>query len=661
MALLTLLPSDNMTVVYNMSLYDGKLGLFDMIDDFATLDTDKWHIYTDVGSVTHIGDTVEVYGPGNWNNGIVTKEKVNKGPLYSFLNLKVKRNRDDKPAAIGIVPNNGSPYFVPGGYGFYFQTAQNLFYLNNGSKTDTGVNYAANTYYNFVMKYTVTGIDYYLNDTYLVNKPYSRSDDYIFIGSYLQTTTVDSVSLHYANGLFTVHSNGDTKIDATAGYYLDIATFNYLATNIDFDWIKFYSSNDPTDPADGDYTYLTSWSQLTSLANTYHRYYWLQIKATTVNNDFAYFENITVDKVSADVTPPTDVSSVAAASGVSGTKFDLVTTFTGGSTLGVGTPYAGANLEIEKDETSYFLYADDTLNTVEDFSLLKLVGEDSERAVFELLQQDEIPTRFRLNTWDTAENKNSSDWYDFGPTTPDLSITDTEATITKSKDRFTNILVATKQGENTWIALGTRQGNGTIEFNQTLPNGNYTARVMSVGSPGTVSDAVDFVISNPLVINPYPGIHWDRWVFASICQHFDDRRGTLPMYVEGTHRDTRELEDFFELRVDGPWYSEISKNYWWVFIEINVLIQSAKNNTDFHRIRKMTGIISQILERCIKVYKYGNEPYDDSSLLGVLERQDDRRGKNADRIQINHFGQIEPKLKLEQSTVEAHYVMKLSV
>jgi len=246
------------------------------------------------------------------------------------------------------------------------------------------------------------------------------------------------------------------------------------------------------------------------------------------------------------------------------------------------------------------------------------------------------------------------------PLTPTLSVTDKVATIADGELTYENILLYTKESTNQWGTLGTRTGNGDIDFTAyDLPNGNYTLRVMSVGSPGTVSDTAALVINDAVAANLYPNSNWDRWIFASVSQHFEDRRGTVPMYIEGMHRDTNELEEFIELRIDGPWFTEISKNCWYIYVEINVLCQAVKNNQDFHRMRKLAGLVSNIFERCIRVYRYGNNPQDDQSVVGSLQRIDDHRGK--ERIQISHFGQIEPKMKLEQSTVETHYSMKLFV
>lgn len=145
--------------------------------------------------------------------------------------------------------------------------------------------------------------------------------------------------------------------------------------------------------------------------------------------------------------------------------------------------------------------------------------------------------------------------------------------------------------------------------------------------------------------------NWDRWIFASISQHFETNCGTFPMYIEGMKRDTSKLPEFFELRIDGPYYTEYAKDQWTVYVEINTLIQVTKDKTDFHKMRRRTGQISAIMEPCIILYRYGDTAPDDQEQFGYLERIDGDK----ERIQTSHFGQIEPRFELEQSTVEAHY------
>ena len=153
--------------------------------------------------------------------------------------------------------------------------------------------------------------------------------------------------------------------------------------------------------------------------------------------------------------------------------------------------------------------------------------------------------------------------------------------------------------------------------------------------------------------------HWPRWITASLNKHFDARKQTLPLFIEGMHRETRSEKDFLELRRDGPYLTELSKGVWKVYMEVNVLIQSAMDDTNMYRIDKSVGIVVAACT-AIPVYKYGDDPLvDDGSLLGCLKVVSDARGK--ERIQVNHFGKINPSTPLIQASVEVHYSMRLYV
>ncbi len=151
---------------------------------------------------------------------------------------------------------------------------------------------------------------------------------------------------------------------------------------------------------------------------------------------------------------------------------------------------------------------------------------------------------------------------------------------------------------------------------------------------------------------------WARWIKASIRVHMRPLlEAGHPMFIEGQHRDTDALPNFFELRVDGPRLRNVSKDCWKIRVEINILCQSVMNDTDSDIIDDMVGLAQSALTNLIEVFRYGNRPTDDDSFLGCLKRQDSKR--DVDFLEANRLGQIDIQTKLLQSMVEAHYVMDL--
>jgi len=151
---------------------------------------------------------------------------------------------------------------------------------------------------------------------------------------------------------------------------------------------------------------------------------------------------------------------------------------------------------------------------------------------------------------------------------------------------------------------------------------------------------------------------WPRWVFASVVSHFDNGKdSTTALYVTGEQQDLRNDTNLLELRMDGPALNEPSKDYWHLYIEVNVLVQCVVSDTDAHVIHRYAGQVAALMDEGIIIYKHGTGAGDDGTALGCMIPVSDVRGRK--KIQINHFGQIHPATKIMQATVEGHFEMYL--
>jgi len=146
--------------------------------------------------------------------------------------------------------------------------------------------------------------------------------------------------------------------------------------------------------------------------------------------------------------------------------------------------------------------------------------------------------------------------------------------------------------------------------------------------------------------------NWPRWVFASISKHFDDNRKGLPLFIEGQHRDTRTLKDFIELRLDGPQFTEVSHKCWRIYFEVNILVQSTMDESNYHRIHQNVGIVAAAFSD-IGLLRYGTGPGNDQEIWACARLIQDTRKRQ--HLDIFHFGQIDKKAPLMQATVEGHY------
>ena len=154
--------------------------------------------------------------------------------------------------------------------------------------------------------------------------------------------------------------------------------------------------------------------------------------------------------------------------------------------------------------------------------------------------------------------------------------------------------------------------------------------------------------------------NWARWIHASIGDHFANHFNaeSVPLFIEGQHRDTTDIQHFGELRIDGPRLYEISKDCWLFRVEVNILLTSSMDDLNYHVIQQNVGI-AQAGFTTINAYRYGNGPDDDDSFLGCLKLL--QSSEHRDFLEANQFGQIDIKTHILQATVEGHYKMLLTI
>ncbi len=150
--------------------------------------------------------------------------------------------------------------------------------------------------------------------------------------------------------------------------------------------------------------------------------------------------------------------------------------------------------------------------------------------------------------------------------------------------------------------------------------------------------------------------NWPRWIMASIAKHFSDSCAAipLPLLVDGI--DEREEEklhfDHAELRITGPYISELSHNYYRLLVDVNILITELMDQVDAYKLQTWCGAIALSMEGPINIYKYGSETGDDSSWVFCLQLV---RNK-IDPIRVLHFGQLGRTERIRQSMVDSHFV-----
>lgn len=149
--------------------------------------------------------------------------------------------------------------------------------------------------------------------------------------------------------------------------------------------------------------------------------------------------------------------------------------------------------------------------------------------------------------------------------------------------------------------------------------------------------------------------NWPRWIFASIADHFKTvaEDNTIPFLIEGIEDRTSEKirqADHAELRINGPVTKELSKDYFQLNLNVNIILQSFMDEHNAYTIVQNAGVFFAAMGP-IGVYKYGNGPDDDGSFLGCLILRDDL----AEPRFVSHFGQLKEDVRLRESMVGGKY------
>lgn len=154
--------------------------------------------------------------------------------------------------------------------------------------------------------------------------------------------------------------------------------------------------------------------------------------------------------------------------------------------------------------------------------------------------------------------------------------------------------------------------------------------------------------------------NWPRWIYASVSDHFKVAAdaSALPIIIEGIEDRTSEklrLPLRSEFRLNGPVTSEVSKNYFRLYVDVNLLVQQHMDNDNAYKLMDAIGVFYNAMTT-IDIYRHGNGPDDDGSFLGCLVLRDEL----SEPITIDHFGQLKEDTRLRESMIMGRYKMFLS-
>jgi hypothetical protein len=155
--------------------------------------------------------------------------------------------------------------------------------------------------------------------------------------------------------------------------------------------------------------------------------------------------------------------------------------------------------------------------------------------------------------------------------------------------------------------------------------------------------------------------HLIRWIQSSLYSWFNDQlKDKITVFIETTeHVDkngkiTTKLPTWAEMRIDGPIVRQIHGRDKYV-VTMNFLVETQLTGSNLYTHSNSVGLVYASFAPSITVFKLGEGIDDDQSPIGCFDLDTDE----VDPIVIHNFGQLDPDVKLTQSTIEAHYCMYL--
>ena len=156
--------------------------------------------------------------------------------------------------------------------------------------------------------------------------------------------------------------------------------------------------------------------------------------------------------------------------------------------------------------------------------------------------------------------------------------------------------------------------------------------------------------------------HIIRWIRSSLYTWFGDQlKDKIHVHIElSDHVDkngkiTTKLPTWVDMRMDGPLVYQIHGRDKYV-LTMNFLVETQLTGSNVYTHDNSVGLVYATIVPHIKVFKLGTGVEDTQEVLECLVLDTE----NVDPIVVHHFGQLDPDVKLTQSTIEAHYCMYLN-
>lgn len=151
-----------------------------------------------------------------------------------------------------------------------------------------------------------------------------------------------------------------------------------------------------------------------------------------------------------------------------------------------------------------------------------------------------------------------------------------------------------------------------------------------------------------------------RWMFSSLANHFaeltEDIDG-LKYHVQGVDEPKTEnfQNDSALFMMDGPIANEGSNGVEWYVVDLCILLTDIVQSRDIaYDIHSWAGIYqANMLNEPMQIFKLGDGPEDDDTLIGCLTPATDRRNN----VWVHNYGQVDKDLRVKQVSINGRFYL----
>lgn len=143
------------------------------------------------------------------------------------------------------------------------------------------------------------------------------------------------------------------------------------------------------------------------------------------------------------------------------------------------------------------------------------------------------------------------------------------------------------------------------------------------------------------------------WIISSTRTVIEERFKELNtrkrfIYFEGDAATKAKNANRIEVRIDMPLVKKTTAKELKIKVEVNILVITFDDKDDNFAHERDIGVAAQLLVDDIAVSQLGSKD-STGAFVGCLQLNDDG-------VQIQNFGLVDPSLKMQRATAEAHFV-----